>query len=87
MDASRITTRERGVIPGCRKPGPDNHMAVDGLGRPWAEVTKLPSAIDHWLAELRETTRRSRVQRGACPKCGEMKCEHIRKQPPVPRVD
>jgi hypothetical protein len=32
---SRVITRERGVIPGCRKAGPDSHMAVDGLGRPW----------------------------------------------------
>jgi hypothetical protein len=29
---NRVITRERGVIPGCRAPGPDSHMAVDGLG-------------------------------------------------------
>src|SRR5467141_3514341 len=56
---NRMITRERGVIPGCRAAGPDSHMAVDGLGRPWLEVAKLPSTIDAWLAALREETRRS----------------------------
>ncbi len=67
---NRVITRERGVIPGCRPPGPDTHMAVDGLGRPWIEVAKLPSTIDAWLAALREETRRSRINRGANPETG-----------------
>jgi hypothetical protein len=67
---SRVITRERGVIPGCRKPGPVSHMAVDGLGRPWIEVAKLLSTIDAWLAALRQETRRSRIARGADPKTG-----------------
>ena len=67
----RVITRERGVIPGCRAPGPDSHMAVDGLGRPWIEVAKLPSTIDAWLAALREQTRQSRINRGADPETGE----------------
>ena len=45
-------------------------MAVDGLGRPWLEVAKLPSTIDAWLAALREATRRSRINRGADPETG-----------------
>jgi hypothetical protein len=45
-------------------------MAVDGLGRPWLEVAKLPSTIDAWLAALREETRRSRISRGADPETG-----------------
>ena len=45
-------------------------MAVDGLGRPWIEVAKLPSTIDTWLAALREETRRSRINRGADPETG-----------------
>jgi len=45
-------------------------MAVDGLGRPWLKVAKLPSTIDAWLAALREETRRSRINRGADPKTG-----------------
>jgi hypothetical protein len=49
---NRVTTRKRGVIPGCIPVGPDSHMAVDSLGRPWPEVAKLPSTIDAWLAEL-----------------------------------
>jgi len=64
---NRVITRERGVIPGCRSAAPDSHMAVDGLGRPWIEVAKLPSTIDTWLAALREETRRSRINRGADP--------------------
>jgi hypothetical protein len=48
----RVITRKRGVIPGCIPVGPDSHMAVDSLGRPWPEVVKLPSTIDAWLAEL-----------------------------------
>jgi len=67
---NRVITRERGVIPGCRAAGPDSHMAVDGLGRPWLEVAKLPSTIDAWLAALREETRRSRINRGADPETG-----------------
>ncbi len=67
---NRVITRERGVIPGCRAPGPDSHMAVDGLGRPWIEVARLPSTIDAWLAALREETRRSRIARGADPETG-----------------
>src|SRR5712692_4369562 len=67
---NRVTTRERGIIRGCRKRGPDSHMAVDGLGRPWIEVAKLPSTIDAWLAALREETRRSRINRGADPETG-----------------
>jgi hypothetical protein len=49
---NRVVTRKRGVIPGCRAPGPDNHMAVDALGRSWPEAAKLPSAVGVWLAEL-----------------------------------
>jgi hypothetical protein len=45
-------------------------LAVDGLGRPWLEVAKLPSTIDAWLAALREETRRSRINRGADPETG-----------------
>ena len=45
-------------------------MAVDGLGRLWIEVAKLPSTIDAWLAALREETRRSRINRGADPETG-----------------
>jgi len=45
-------------------------MAVDGLGRPWIEVAKLPSTIDAWLSALREQTRRSRINRGADPETG-----------------
>jgi hypothetical protein len=67
---NRVITRERGVIPGCRAPEADSHMAVDGLGRPWIEVAKLPSTIDAWLAALREETRRSRLARGADPETG-----------------
>jgi hypothetical protein len=47
-----VITRNRGVIPGCRAPGVDTHMAVDALGRPWQEVAKLPSTVDAWLSEL-----------------------------------
>ena len=67
---NRMITRERGVIPGCRAAGPDSHMAVDGLGRPWLEVAKLPSTIDAWVTALREETRRSRINRGADPETG-----------------
>ena len=48
----RVITRKRGVIPGCIPVGPDSHMAVDSLGRPWPEVAELPSTVDAWLAEL-----------------------------------
>src|SRR6266481_7024110 len=68
----RVITRERGVIPGCRSAGPDSHMAVDGLGRPWVEVARLPSTIDAWLAALREETRQSRIRRGRDPETGEL---------------
>jgi hypothetical protein len=67
---NRVITRERGVILGCRATGPDSHMAVDGLGRPWLEVAKLPSTIDAWLSALRNETRRSRIARGADPETG-----------------
>ena len=71
MTTSRVTTRERGTIPGCRAAGPDSHMAVDlRSGRPWIEVAKLPSTVDAWCAALREETRRSRVARGADPITG-----------------
>jgi hypothetical protein len=69
---NRVITRERGVIPGCRAAGPDSHMAVNGLGRPWLEVAKLPSTIDAWLAALREETRQSRIRRGRDPDMGEL---------------
>ncbi len=47
-------------------------MAVDGLGRPWVEVAKLPSTIDAWLAALHEETRQSRIRRGRDPETGEL---------------
>ena len=37
---NKVTTRERGVIPGCKPAGKDGHMAVDKHGRPWVEVAK-----------------------------------------------
>jgi hypothetical protein len=49
---NRVVTRKRGVIPSCRAPEPDSHMAVDGLGRPWLDVARLPSTADAWLATL-----------------------------------
>ncbi len=64
---NRVITRERGVIPGCRAPGPDSHMAVDGMGRPW---THSPSDIDAYLAKLRAETRQSRINRGTDPETG-----------------
>jgi len=64
---TRVTTRERGTIPGCRKTGPDSHMAVDSLGRPW---THSPSDVDAYLAKLREETRQSCIARGADPRTG-----------------
>jgi len=64
---TRVTTRERGTIPGCRKAGPDSHMAVDRQGRPW---THSPSDIDAYLAKLRADTRQSRISRGADPNTG-----------------
>ena len=45
---NRVIARKRGCIP----VGPDSHMAVDSLGRPWPEVAKLPSTIDAWPAAL-----------------------------------
>jgi len=73
---ARVTTRERGVIPGCRTPNPDSHMAVDGNGRPWLYVSRTPSTIDVWLASLRADIRGQRKRRNACEICGEMECEH-----------
>ena len=64
---NRVITRERGVIPGCRAPGPDSHMAVDGMGRPW---THSPSDIDAYLAKPRAETRQSRINRGTDPETG-----------------
>ncbi len=64
---NRVITRERGVIPGCRAPGPDSHMAVDGLGRPW---THSPSDVDAYLAKLRQEVQQSRINRGADPETG-----------------
>ncbi len=49
---NRVVTRKRGVIPRCRAPEPDSHMAVDGLGRSRPEVAKLASTVDAWLAAL-----------------------------------
>src|SRR5260370_39194546 len=69
---NRVITRERGVIPGYRAAGPDSHMAVDGFGRPWIQVAKLPSPIDAWLAALHEETRQSRIRRGRDPETGEL---------------
>jgi hypothetical protein len=48
----RVITRKRGVIPDCRAPEPDSHMAVDGLGRSWPEAAKLPSTVDARLVAL-----------------------------------
>ena len=45
---NRVIARKRGCIP----VGPDSHMAVDSLGRPWPEVAKLRSTIDAWPAAL-----------------------------------
>ena len=67
MTNTRVTTRERGTIPGCRKADSDSHMAVDSLGRPW---THSPSNIDVYLAKLRADTRQSRISRGADPNTG-----------------
>ena len=75
---ARVTTRERGDIPGCRKPDPDNHMAIDSLGRPWIHTP--PSTIDVWLLALREGIRQQRKQRNACEICGEMECDHGKKR-------
>ncbi len=57
---SRVTTRERGVIPGCRPVGKNDHMVI-----------VKPGNTDIWLAELRANTRASRKNRGACETCGE----------------
>ena len=67
MTTARVTTRERGTIPGCRKAGPDSHMAVDRQSRPW---THSPSDVDAYLAKLRAETRQSRINRGADPETG-----------------
>ena len=77
---AKVITRERGVIPGCRAPDPDSHMAVDGNGRPWLHLSKMPSTIDAWLASLREGIRQQRKQRNACEICGEMECSHGKKR-------
>jgi hypothetical protein len=63
----RVIARKRGVIPECRAPGPDSHMAVDGLGRPW---THSPSDVDAYLAKHRAETRQSRINRGADSETG-----------------
>jgi len=83
---AKVTERERGVIPGCRKPDPDNHMAVDSLGRPWIHAP--PSTVDAWLAALRDNIRATRKQRNACEICGEMECDHGKKRRKTkPRLD
>jgi len=44
---NRVTTRERGVIPGCRPAGPDSHMAVDSKsGRAWVDIAREEAAKD-----------------------------------------
>lgn len=45
-DVGRVTTRDRGVIPGCLSPGKDGHMAVDRHGRPWFEVARSALEAD-----------------------------------------
>jgi len=45
---NRVTTRERGVIPGCKAAGSNYGMAVDSVGRPWS---RSPSDIDAYLAK------------------------------------
>jgi hypothetical protein len=43
----RVTTRERGTIPGCRPAGPDIHMAVDSKsGRAWVDIAREHDAKD-----------------------------------------
>src|SRR6266850_7748501 len=64
---NRVTTRERGVIPGCKAAGSNYGMAVDSVGRPWS---RSPSDIDAYLAKLRAETRQSRINRGADPETG-----------------
>jgi hypothetical protein len=76
--ATRVTTRERGDIPGCKKPGTDSHMATDSRGRPWLHAP--PSTVDAWLAELRANVKATRKQRNACEVCGEMECDHGNKR-------
>jgi hypothetical protein len=68
---NRVITRKRGVIPGCIPVGPDNHMAVDSLGRPWPEVAKLPSTVDAWLAELAKKSGSCKSNAGA-PQTGAL---------------
>jgi hypothetical protein len=58
-----VITRKRGVIPGCRVPGADDHMAVDGRGHSWQEAAKLTSTVDASLAELTKKSG-SRKSRG-----------------------
>jgi hypothetical protein len=55
--AVKVIVRKRGTIPGCIPVGPDGHMAVDTLGRPWLEVAKLPSTVDAWLAAVAKQLR------------------------------
>jgi hypothetical protein len=66
---NRVITRKRGVIPGCRAPEPDSHMAVDGLGR--LEVAKLPSTVDACLAALAKKSGSRGARAGAPPQTGE----------------
>jgi hypothetical protein len=47
---NRVITRARGVIPGCRAPGPDSHMAVDRLGRLWTQTPPSGVALRSDLA-------------------------------------
>jgi hypothetical protein len=37
-----VITRKRGVIPGCRVPEAESHMAVEGLGHSWLEENFPP---------------------------------------------
>jgi hypothetical protein len=37
-----VITRKRGVIPGCRAPEAESHMAVEGLGHSWLEENFPP---------------------------------------------
>ena len=60
-----VITRKRGVIPSCRAPGADRHMAVDGFGRSWPEAAKLPSTVDAWLAELTNKSGSGKSRTGA----------------------
>lgn len=64
-----ITTRERGVIPGCIAAAPDGHMAVDvKTGIPW--IYAGPSDVDTWLARIWSDIRAFRIMRGVDPETG-----------------